>query len=282
MSRIFPCVLVTFLFLTSNVVAGTSSASFSYDKGLLWINVLVGGSPEPFTFLLDSGAEESVIDQRTAKKLGVKYTSREKIQKVTGSAIAHRTVPVALHFAGATLQKPLLALSLRSASKSCGRRIDGLLGADFFVRRIVQIDFNSNCIRLLSPPFHASNAHQFPITMNYAAMCVPVRVDGTELKKVRLDTGSDLALHWTSASLSKAHKVRLKRSSIGLARSMGRSKLCRVHLGRLSLGSFRTSVHPRPIFPGEDGLLGNAALSRFVVTIDMVKDRLILETKNRY
>ena len=125
MTRKLPNLLLCFLFIAVN---GASAEPCLNDKGLIWIEVKIGESPESLSFLLDSGAEESVIDQRAAKKLGLKFASRETVQKVTGKATAYRTEDVALKFAGATLRKPLLALSLRAASRSCRRKIDGLLG----------------------------------------------------------------------------------------------------------------------------------------------------------
>jgi hypothetical protein len=38
-----------------------------------------------------------------------------------------------------------------------------------------------------------------------------------------------------------------------------------------------SGVHREQIFPGEDGLLGNALLSKFRLTIDQPGNRVILE-----
>lgn len=271
---LLPLLLV--IFMASNSLAASDSAPCRYSRGLLWIDVHVGSSSKSLRFLLDSGAEESVIDTRAAEKLGVKFASRELVQKVGGTAAAYRTQTMSLRFAGATMRKSLLALDLRSSSRACGRRIDGLLGADFFGGRIVQIDYAANKVRLLRSSPRSAGARQIPITMNFDAMCVPLLVDGNRLNKVRIDTGCDQALHWTTSS-SESKKGRSKKRSIGLSKGWKRSKKCNVRLGNLSLGSLRTSVRSHPIFPGEEGLLGNPALSRYVVTFDMRKGRLILQ-----
>jgi hypothetical protein len=39
------------------------------------------------------------------------------------------------------------------------------------------------------------------------------------------------------------------------------------------------SLHTRPFFDGEAGLLGNALLSRFIVTLDWQRKSLVLEER---
>jgi hypothetical protein len=150
--------------------------------------------------------------------------------------------------------------------------------ADFFAGRIVQIDYGSNAVRLLqtSPRLATS----IPIQMNYNAMCVPVTVDGNRLNRVRVDTGCDQPLHVSTTSLSAVERTKEKRSSIGLSKGATLLRHCGIQLGGLSIGNFPTTFHLRPIFPNEDGLLGNRALSEFIMTIDMRKRRLILESKS--
>ena len=248
-----------------------SSTPCRYEKGLVWVDVNVNNSREPLTFLLDSGAEESVIDQRAAKKLGLRFASREVVQAVGGKVTAFRTENAALQFAGVTIRKPLLAMNLRSASKTVGRTIDGLLGADFFTNRIVQIDYRAGQVCLLNKS--PRSATSLPIVTNYDAMCVAVDVDGNRLNRVRLDTGCDQALRWAMRADSK---TTANRRTIGLSSGNTRERRCALQMGGLALGEFKTSLHSRPVFPGEDGLLGNEALAKHVVTIDMVNRRLHL------
>src|SRR6266853_543923 len=45
---------------------------FQYREGLLWIEVNIPQSEEPLNFLLDTGAEVSVINLNTARRIGLK------------------------------------------------------------------------------------------------------------------------------------------------------------------------------------------------------------------
>src|SRR5260370_36460093 len=47
------------------------------------------------------------------------------------------------------LPNRLLALDLGKLSRSCACRVDGLIGADFFRGRSVQIDFRASKVRLI-------------------------------------------------------------------------------------------------------------------------------------
>ena len=54
-------------------------------------------------------------------------------------------------------------------------------------------------------------------------------------------------------------------------------RVASVQLGKRCFNAVTTGVHKAQIFPGEDGLLGNALLSKFRLTIDQPGNRVILE-----
>ena len=56
-----------------------------------------------------------------------------------------------------------------------------------------------------------------------------------------------------------------------IARSLG------VQLGKQYFSAVTTGVHEEQLFPGEAGLLGNALLSKFRLTIDEPRSRVIFE-----
>ena len=59
---------------------------FEHRGGLIWVKVSVPQSAEPLNFLLDSGAGASVINLRTAQRLGVKLGQRVDVRGVGSSA----------------------------------------------------------------------------------------------------------------------------------------------------------------------------------------------------
>jgi hypothetical protein len=65
--------------------------------------------------------------------------------------------------------------------------------------------------------------------------------------------------------------------TIALASSRGSALLADVAVGQIELRDVPLKMHARAIFPGEAGLLGNAALSKYRVTIDGIGKRLMLD-----
>jgi hypothetical protein len=50
-----------------------------------------------------------------------------------------------------------------------------------------------------------------------------------------------------------------------------------VRIGSDSFHDITAGVHTKEIFPGEDGLVGNGLLSKFCLTIDERRSRVVLE-----
>ena len=246
-----------------------------YRDGLIWLKVDVTGKSEPLNFLLDSGASISAIDLRTARSLGVHLGNRQIVQGVNGQGSAYRVNDLQALCGGVALPKSVLAVDLRALSDRCDKPVDGILGADFFRSRIVQIDFTEGRVRILEKcDPNLAKCEILPIRMCNDAFCVPVRVAGNPAQWVRLDTGCDAALEWV---VGGTEKRRTGQSSIGLSGVSVRHINTSVQLGKKCFNAVTTGVHLGQIFPGEDGLLGNALLSKFRVTIDQPGNRVILE-----
>jgi hypothetical protein len=199
------------------------------------------------------------------------------VQGVNGQGSAHRVNDLQAVCGGIALPKSVLAIDLRGLSGSCQRHVDGILGADFFRSRIVQIDFTQSRVRILEKcDLNLANCEILPIKMCNDAFCVPVRVGGNPAQWMRLDTGCDAALEWVAG---KTEKWRVGGASIGLSGLSVRHMHTSVQLGKQCFKSVATGIRTEPIFPGEAGLLGNGLLSKFCVTIDQPGKRVILENR---
>jgi hypothetical protein len=249
---------------------------FQYRDGLIWLKVNVAGKSKPLNFLLDSGAGISAIDLQMARTLGVLLGSRQTVLGVNGRGVAFQVSDLQAVCAGVALPKTVLAVDLRPLSDCCERPVDGILGADFFRSRIVQIDFRDGRVRILERcDSNLARCEILPIRMCNDAFCVPVRVAGNSAQWMRLDTGSDAALEWV---VGATEKRRTGLSSIGLSGVSGRHIHTSVQLGKQRFNAVTAGVHTEQIFPGEDGLLGNALLSKFRLTIDQPENRVIFES----
>ena len=247
---------------------------FEHRDGLIWLKVTAAGRAEPLRFLLDSGAGATVLDLRAARALGAEIGRPLTVHGVGGRGTAFRVKSTPLSLASVPLPDPGFAMDLSTVSAACGKRIDGLLGADFFRKHIVQIDFRAEKIRLLSrgelPP---AGGETLPLAQRGDALCVRLSVNGQRPAWVRVDTGCDAALEWVTQDTGRE-----KRSgpSVAATRGSRRRIPAAVQLGALTIGSVSTGLHDTAIFPGEGGLLGNGLLARFTVTFDTAKGRLFL------
>ena len=271
-------ILTFFALFPARPARAATEIPFAYREGMICLKVSVTGQPAPLNFLLDSGAGATVLDLQTARRLGVKLGSRETVQGVQGRCAAYRVDGLAANVAAIPIARSMLALDLSPVSQSCGSRVNGLLGADFFHGRIVQIDFAAQKIRLLTRgEVSTAGAQVVPLAIRNYALCIRVGVNGNAPQWMRLDTGCSSALEWVAGS-SAARKD--ARTSIATAIGSRRSIHTDVTLGSERFAAVKTGLHDEPMFAGEAGLLGNGLLSRFRVTVDTAKSRLLLSKIN--
>lgn len=274
LARRLTFLVIALLALADHLHAATE-IPFSYSDGLIWVKVRAAGQSTPLNFLLDSGAGASVLDLGAARRMGVKLGQSENVQGVEGRAVAYRVSKFDCTVGVVAAPRSFLALDLSGVSAGVSQRIDGLLGADFFRNRIVQIDFAAKKIRLLtSGELRATGCEVLPIANRNGAMCVRVGVAGQPCEWMRVDTGCSSALRWVITG-SKAKN--LGGTSLGIAAATSRTLSTEVQLGGSRLAGVKTGIHTQQIFAGESGLLGNGLLSKFTVTFDGPKKQLVLE-----
>jgi hypothetical protein len=181
-----------------------------------------------------------------------------------------------------TLPSEYLAVDLEQLSSSCEQPVDGLLGADFFRGRVVQIDFEAQKIRLLKSKQPKESDQVLPIQFRPCGMRVPIEVNGRAKQWVRLDTGCATPLQWVTSNV-RPEQCTGQRMAIGLATISIPQTTTTVAIGKYQFENVPTGLHKSAIFPGEAGLLGNGLLSRFSsVTIDAKAGRLILEKRHEH
>jgi hypothetical protein len=239
------------------------------------VKVGLTGKREQLNFLLDSGASVSAIDLQTAHAARLHLGDRQPVEGVSGQGFGYRVNDLRAIVGAIALPKSVLAIDLRTISESCHQHIDGILGVDFFRDRIVQIDFNAGKICLLEDSdVNLANSDILPIKMCNGAFCVPVRIAGNPVQWMRLDTGCDSALEWV---VTGRQKRQMSGPSIGLSGASVHYINTSARLGKHSFNDITAGIHTKQIFPGEDGLLGNGLLSKFCLTIDEGKSRVIFE-----
>jgi hypothetical protein len=272
-----PCLIATL------ALAGKAHAAlppeteipFESCEGLLWVKASSPHSTEPLNLLLDTGAAVTVLNNAAADRLKLAHGRRITVQGVGTTLSGSALKPAPLTANGIQLPSPGLAVDLQKFSDSCSRPVDGLLGADFFRRRIVQLDFSAGKLRILAAAPAPRLADTLPLQFRSCGIRVPVSVNGRKPEWVRLDTGCASALQWVTSSVRAEDCI--KKPAIGLAEVAVPQTETTVQLGSHNFDGLPTGIHDKPIFMGEAGLLGNGLLSRFSsVIIDGKSRRLIL------
>jgi hypothetical protein len=253
---------------------------FEFRDGLIWVEVQARESSRPLHFLLDSGAGASVINLHTSRELGLKRGRRVTVQGVQSTSTGYWPQHLSTDPAGIPVPKDLLCVDLAELSGSCTCPVDGLLGADFFAGRTVQIDFEARKIRWLKPGEIPAGKETLPLRAVRGAWLVPINVDhGKTTQWMRVDTGCAAGLQWVAPGVrSKAEDSAV---AVALTRLSIPSTRTTVRIGTNEFADVPTGLHEREIFRGESGLLGNGLLSRFKsVTLDCRSGRIAFEKKS--
>jgi hypothetical protein len=253
----------------------TVEIPFEDREGLLWIHATIGDTNR-VNLLLDTGAGASVINRSTADRLGLKRGAAVNVRGVSTMLTGYQLRGVTARAGDVPLPANYITVDLRKLSVSCQEPVDGLLGADFFCERAVELDFKERKLRILADTPDHSNADTIPMELRPCGMRVPITVNGHKQQWVRLDTGCATPLQWVTSKV-KATDCNPK-VAIGLTEVSIPQAETTVEIGRQRFESIPTGLHEQPIFAGESGLLGNGLLSRFSrVTIDAKARRVILE-----
>ena len=264
------------LFQVQAAESKSNEIPLEFQEGFLWIKATVSTSGKPISLLLDSGAGVSVLNTSTAERLGLRFGRAVNVVGVNAALTGHWLDAISVSSSGVALPSKYLAVDLQTLGRSCKHPIDGLLGADFFRGRTIQIDFKNHKLRLLSESLPPRAEGSLPLEMRMCGMRVPITVNGHEHQWMRFDTGCAKDLQWVTTAEPAANCQR--QLAIGLSALSIPQTETEVRIGNYIFPQVPTGLHPKPIFPGEAGLLGNGLLSRFSkITIDAKAGRLFLE-----
>jgi hypothetical protein len=267
------------LSFVSNISAAgeTAEIPFQFTDGFIRVEARVASSQEPLSMLLDSGASVSVLNLETASRLKIPMGKPLTVRGVTSDASACEIASLPSTISGVTAGNIALVADMQHARALCLENVDGLIGANFFRNRIVQIDYGRQCLRILAKSPRSTAGFRLPIKIINDVACAGVGVNGSSLRWARIDTGCNDSLHWVIPKLARSEKT--EGASIGFVTDALDLTLARVALGNRFISSVPTALHGHPFFEGEAGLLGNGLLSRFTVTLDWPGRSLILQDR---
>ena len=288
---------------------------FELDDNLIYVPVSINGS-KPLSFILDTGAY-SIVNLPRAQELGVKLKPHGQTEGIGDEQqdVFLGAEKVSFGLPGVTLSKQrLLGISLgkveecidefmvdeygrdisstRPQVKGARRKVDGILGAEFFSKFVVEIDYASRLINVYEPAGYRykGNGEKFPLEVAPQHIFVQAQVlsQGRQALPVKLlvDTGGAMAITLTKR-FTDEHQLlpsmdRLTAAPIcGLAGKMKeqslRGEIDGLMLGSLKIGNPVVEFRRASVQYEFDGFLGGAVLRRYKVIFDYSRRVMIME-----
>jgi Aspartyl protease/PDZ domain len=266
---------------------------FELFGNLILLQVRVNNS-DSLRFILDTGADTSVIDARRAKALRLEPQGKIVASGAAGSAEATFTKGVSVSLSGVELlDQTIYVLPLDSLS-ALGRKIDGVLGNDVLKEFVVEIDYLAGTINLYEPQsYRYSGSGEFiPLMMDDGLLFVRASITPQGLApieaKCEIDSGSTGAIllntpfvqrHNLLATVPKA--IQTNTGGVGGTAKMLRGRVNNVKLGRFVIDHpithFSQATQGDYASSKYDGLIGDQILRRFKVIVDYSRRRMLLE-----
>jgi len=278
----------------SAAAAPPRDAPFEHSQNLVFLETWIGHAG-PFSFILDSGASLTVIDDDHSALFPRRGRRRGRAAAL-GGAVDYELVPrSALQAAGAHLGARAALIDLARLEPKLARRIDGILGSEIFQTHIVEIDYRARRVRLHDPATFAYSGpgEEIPIEIEIGTPFVRASFspDGVEWVEgvFLVDTGAISALYLNPHMVARRRLgERMATAPDLFAAQLGgeiRSRVGRMPALRLGRYSFAQVPAHLLIDTGtdgngattRDGLIGAELLRRFRVFFDYRGRRMILE-----
>jgi len=266
---------------------------FDYVYNQILIKARVNDTQDA-TFIVDTGASQSMLDEKFAQKIGTLEKSNYSITTGSGSMHMNYMVLKSLRLGEVGLENVSIGVTDGSAfAEMRGERPDGLLGANILKRFLVTIDYGQKKIILADPHNVHVPATADVISTKPAMGNLGIVIEGTLDNSLKVpflvDTGA--AFNNSSKTLlqplvkDKLLPVSKILGLDGQQVDVGAVELHSLKLGTIDVDNPVFSV-PSPV-EGTAGagiitsnslaILGNPLWSQFKLTIDYRHNRIFLE-----
>lgn len=279
---------------------------FDYSNNFIVVTIVLN-EIFPLRFIFDTGAENTVLIRREITDLlQVDYHKRFSIQgaDLNQPLFAYLARGIQLRLGDLrALERSILVLEedYFHFDQFSGIDVQGILGADFFRRFIVKINYQKQLITLQDPatfrPPRGARYFEYPIDMHrnkpYLTTQTVLTNDTLIDTKLLLDTGASIPLLlYTSTHPNLRIPEKVIQSNIGVGLGgviygyLGRIK--KMQLAEIAFNEVLTNFQEVPpavdssFLHQRNGIMGNQMLERFVVVIDYIKEKLYLQPDPRY
>ena len=264
---------------------------FEFRRGHLMIAASVGGTNQVW-MMLDTGFSITTIDSEVARRLNLRPGGRTTIAGIAGQEEAVIYEGIVFHLGGASYA-PRRVAALPSHHKERERKMEGILGAGFFRRFVVEIDPRAQTLRLHRPAdyHYAGPGEVLPIRFQDSTPVIDADILLPGHPPIRgrfeIDTGCDgglcLGHEFVAANqLLQAGGVTEEggRTGVGGDARTRVGSVPQLRLGRLVVEKPEANffLQGSPVEPGHAGHIGIEMLRQFRTILDYSRRQLILES----
>src|SRR4051812_7172462 len=171
--------------------SGAASATHKDTAGRAVAPISINGQG-PFRFIIDTGANRSVLSQALARRLGLAPSGEGVVHSIDDAELAQLVNVDSLSFGA-------LRLSGGETPVLDGPMLDGehgLLGVDGMAGRLLHVDFTNHCVEIYesAAQMPMQGWLSVPARMRFGSLLmVQVEIMGVNVN-VLIDTGSDISL----------------------------------------------------------------------------------------
>jgi hypothetical protein len=277
---------------------GAPPIPFTLESSHIVFQVRLNGRA-PIGFLLDTGADENVINTSRVGDFGLKTYGRTTATGGGGSAEYDYAAGATFTLPGVELHNQHVAvIDQTGLERALGIPLGGILGFDFISRFVVEIDYEKKLITLHDPKTwsYSGSGYPMPVTFEggipFANGLISVGTKTNIPAYFVLDFGAQETMTLTSPFVKANDLLNLARTNAyvnrpaGLENQFFAQNNVRGHIDRLTLGEFveqsipiNMSVNAKGAYASANfsGTIGESIFRRYHVFLDYARNRIIYE-----
>jgi predicted aspartyl protease len=269
----------------SIAMSAPETLNLELDQGHLYAPVTIAG--HHYTFLLDTGAQDIVLNKHVAADLGLAPIGAFEASGATRTGGLQIVKVDEIDIGSGKLTNIVASTIDLGASTEGAFRIDGVLGYPFFAAATVQLDYDAKTMTFGPPGSVAPLGERISVQVDRSFPEATLRLDGRTDAPFIIDTGNAGELLLYKPFLDKHAGIvpfsSTDRHSYGIGGSTAsyRTSLDRIELGSVPLYHADTDVMlaTRGAFADrfDAGNVGLGLLKNFVITFDVANAAMYLQ-----